>query len=157
VPTYDAFGREIGEDTLSGLGSEASEDAAPAVAPAPMEAGSPPRAPEPVSTAAPAQPQPQPSPQRERPSVSIPLRPPRTRRRRGVGLIVAFTLLVVLAPLAIGGLVLFSAVDGATEAVRDGIKTIASPEALEPAAAPPKGVRGRSLVAAITSRPRWPS
>ena len=41
---------------------------------------------------------------------------------------------------------IFSAVDGATEAVRDGIKTIATPEAAEPAAAPPKGVRGRSLV-----------
>ena len=64
VPKYDAFGREIGEDTLSGRGSEASKAAAPPEAEAvPMEAGSPLRAPEPVFAAASAQPQAQPPPQ----------------------------------------------------------------------------------------------
>ena len=29
MPKYDAFGREIGEDTLEGLGSGATENAAP--------------------------------------------------------------------------------------------------------------------------------
>ena len=151
VPTYDAFGREIGEDTLSGLGSGASGRTTPEAEAVPMEAGSPLRAPEepaaaapPTFTAGPAQPQPQSKP--ERPSVSIPLRPPRKRRRRGVGFIVLFVVFIFLAPLLVGGLVIFSAVDGATEAVRDGIKTIATPETAEAPAKPPKGVRGRSLV-----------
>lgn len=154
MPKYDAFGREIGEDTLSGLGSGASESAAPPHAePVPMEAGSPLRAPEPAPAQPPPQPQPtftagpaQPRPQAkpERPFVSIPLRPPRQRRRRGLGFIVLFALVVFLGPLLVGGLVIFSAVDGATDAVRDGIESIATPEL--PAAVPPKGVSGRSLV-----------
>jgi hypothetical protein len=126
VPQYDAFGREIGANTLSGLGS----GVAPEAEAAPVETGPP-----------------EPSPPRpEPPSVSIPLRPLRRRRRRGAGFVVLFVLFIVLAPLAIGGLVIFSAVDGATEAVRKGVATIAAPEVSAAAAVPPMGVRGRSLV-----------
>ena len=154
MPKYDAFGREIGEDTLSGLGSGASDNAQPEAEAVPLEAGSPLRTPEPAPsepqptfTAEPAQPRPQqPQPQPQRPFVSIPLRPPRQKRRRGVGFIVLFVLFIFFAPLLVGGLVIYSAVDGATDAVRDGITSIEAPEAPEVPAVPPKGVSGRSLV-----------
>jgi hypothetical protein len=153
VTKYDAFGREIGEDTLEGLGSGASATPAPQAAPA-VEAGSPLRAPTP-QPAPPAPPpaQPQPftvppaQPQGQRPFVSIPVRPPR-RRRRGRGLVVALIFLcVLLTPLVIGAIAVFNTVDKATEAVRGSIKQgiRAIPTATDPAAAP-KGVAGRSLV-----------
>jgi hypothetical protein len=165
VPKYDAFGREIGEDTFSGLGSGASDSPAPEAEAVPMEAGSPLRAPEPQAsppppqpqsfTAGPAQPQPQQPftaapqpPQPQRPFVSIPLRPPRRRRRRrGLGIVVLFVLFIFIAPLVIGAIAVFNTVDNATEAVRGGIKEgiRAIPTAPAPAAAP-KGVAGRSLV-----------
>ena len=51
-------------------------------------------------------------------------------------------------PLLIGGFVIFNAVDGATESVRDGLESTikAIPATPEAAAVPPKGVSGRSLV-----------
>jgi hypothetical protein len=119
VPEYDAFGREVGANTLSGLGSGAPTRAAPEAEAAPVET-----------------PEPAPSP----------LRPPRRRRRRGAGFVALFVLVIVLAPLAIGGLAIFSAVDGATDAVRRGVATIAAPEVSAAPAVPPKGVSGRSLV-----------
>jgi hypothetical protein len=147
VPKYDAFGREIGEETLSGLGSGTSESAEPEAEAVPMEAGSPLRAPEPQSSTPLAQPQP-PQPEPQRPFVSIPLRPPRQRRRRGAGFVVLFVLFIFIAPLLAGGLVIFSAVDGATESVRDGLESTikAIPATPEAPAVPPKGVSGRSLV-----------
>jgi hypothetical protein len=165
VPKYDAFGREIGEDTLSGLGSGASAGPIPEVEPAPARTeGSPlrddaePLAPPPPQpqafTAAPAQPPPptftaapqQPQPQR--PYVSIPMRPPRRRRsRRGLGFVILFVLFIFVAPLVCGAVAVFNTVDNATEAVRGGIKQgiRAIPTATVPAAAP-TGVTGRSLV-----------
>jgi hypothetical protein len=148
VPKYDAFGREIGEDTLSGLGSGASEGAQPEAEAVPLESGSPLRTPEPAPAAPQPQPQPRPEqPQPQRPFVSIPLRPPRQRRRRrGLAFIVLFVLFIFIAPLLVGGLVIFSAVDGASQAVRDGIASIETPARPEAPAVPPKGVGGRSLV-----------
>jgi hypothetical protein len=131
VAKYDAFGREIGEDTLGGLGSGASAEAAP------------------VSEASTPQPQPQPEPRAQRPSVTIPLHPHGRRRSgRWLLLVVLFILLIFVAPLVIGAVAIFNTVDDATEAVRGGIEDslkIAPGTPAKPAVAP-KGVAGRSLV-----------
>jgi len=120
VPKYDAFGREIGEDSLSGLGGGATEP-----------------------VAAESQPQPQ------RPAIAIPQRPPRQRRRRrGLGFLVLFVLLIFVTPLVIGAIAIFNTVDHATKVVRGGIKDglqVGPAPTAKPAAAP-RGVRGRSLV-----------
>jgi hypothetical protein len=164
VPKYDAFGREIGEETLGGLGSGATADATPdsevaedsfaglgsgaTAEPAPAQPEPTPlRAEQPVFTATP---QPQPQPRSQRPSVTIPLRPQRRRRSgRGVIFVVLFILFIFIAPLVIGAVAIFSTVDDATEAVRggikDGLESVPSTPA-KPAGAPPKGIGGRSLV-----------
>jgi hypothetical protein len=165
VPKYDAFGREIGEDTFSGLGSDASDTPAPEAEAVPMEAGSPLRAPEPQPYTPPVQPpqppqaQPQPPPvftagtqqaPPQRPFVPNPMRPPRRRRGgRGLVFVLLIGLFVFVAPLVCGGVVIFNAVDGASESVRDGlestIKAIPTTTSEAPAVAP-KGVSGKSLV-----------
>ena len=160
MPKYDAFGREIGEDTLGGLGSGATAEPAAeseiaedgysgaTAEPVPAPEPTPLRAEAPVFTTTP-QPQPQPQQRSQRPSVTIPLRPQRRRRSgRGLIFVVLFILFIFIAPLVIGAVAIFSTVDSATDAVRGGIK-----EGLEsvpatptkPAVAP-KGVAGRSLV-----------
>jgi hypothetical protein len=160
VPKYDAFGREIGESTLSGLGSGAAAGPTPEVAPAPERTeGSPlreapdpltpppPAQPPPTFTAAPAQPQPQ-QPAPQRPYVSIPMRPPgRRRSRRGVGVVILFVVIIIVAPLVGGAIAVFNTVDNATDVVRGGIKEglRAIPTATVQGPAP-KGVTGRSLV-----------
>ena len=161
MPKYDAFGREIGEDTLSGLGSGAPDRPAPEAEAARIEPGSPLREPEPARSTPPVQPQPQPhaftagpaqpqpqSPPPRQPFVSIPMRPPRPRRRRGAGFVLLFVLFLFVAPLLIGGFVAFNAVDGATQSVRDGLESTikAIPATPEAPAVAPKGVGGRSLV-----------
>ena len=163
MPKYDAFGREIGEDTFSGLGSGASDNAAPEAEAVPMEAGSPLREPEPQPYTPPAQPEPQPQPQQvftagpqapqqappQRPFVPNPMRPPRKRRSgRGLIFVVLIALFVFVVPVVCGGVVIFNAVDGATETVRNGLDATikAIPATPEPPAVPPKGVSGESLV-----------
>ena len=161
MPKYDAFGREIGEDTFSGLGSGASDNAAPEAEAVPMEAGSPLREPEPQPYTPPAQPEPQPqqvftagpqAPQQaqpQRPFVPNPMRPPRKRRGgRGIVFVLLIALFVFVVPVVCGGVVIFNAVDGATKSVRDGLDATikAIPATPEPPAVAPKGVSGKSLV-----------
>lgn len=163
MPKYDAFGREIGEDTLGGLGSGATANPAPDTetaedgysgpaggATAEPVAAEPARPEPPVFAAAAATQQPRPQPRSQRPSVTIPLHPQRRRRSgRGVIFVVLFVLFIFIAPLVIGGVVIFNTVDDATDAVRggikDGLEAVPNTPA-KPAGAPPKGIGGRSLV-----------
>ena len=151
MPKYDAFGREIGEDTLDGLGSGATANPAPQPEDGYSGAAAEPVAAEPAARAEPPvfTTQPQPQPRSERPGVTIPLRPQR-RRRSGRGLIFVFLfiLFIFVAPLVIGAIAIFNTVDSATEAVRGGIKDGLESVPATPAkpAAAPKGVAGRSLV-----------
>ena len=164
MPRYDAFGREIGEDTLGGLGSGATAE--PAVAEDGDPGATAQAAPTPLGVEAPGlngAPTPQPveapvlttpQPRSEGPSVTIPLRPPRSRRRRsgrGLTFVLLFVLFIFIAPLVLGAVAIFNTVDDATdatEAVRDGIAgglEVAPATPAKPAVAP-KGVAGRSLV-----------
>ena len=159
MPKYDAFGREIGEDTLEGLGSGATANPAPQSEVAEDGYSGPtsePVAAEPQPSplrvepqAYTSQPEPQPQPRSERPSITIPLQP-RRRRRSGRGLIFVFLfiLFIFIAPLVIGAIAIFNTVDSATEAVRGGIKEGLESVPATPAkpAVPPKGIAGRSLV-----------
>ena len=158
MPKYDAFGREIGEDTLGGLGSGATAEPAEeseiaedgysgaTAAPAPAPEPTPPRAEQPVFTTTP---QPQPQPRSQRPGVTIPLRPQRRRRGgRWLIFVVLFILFIFIAPLVIGAVAIFNIVDDATDTVRGGIEDslkVAPGNPAKPAVAP-KGIAGRSLV-----------
>ena len=164
VAKYDAFGREIGEDTLGGLGSGASEDAAPVsdvsedgfagldsgatAEPAPAAPAPSPLRVEPQAYTPPPQPQPQPQPHAQRPSITIPLHPQR-RRRSGRGVfVVLFVIFIFIATLVVGAVAIFNTVDDATEAVRVGIEDSLKVAPVNPAkpAVAPKGIAGRSLV-----------
>ena len=116
MPKYDAFGREIGEDTLSGLGGEKAAEPTPAPAAGwteaqVAEAASSGAGAAPAARPAPAPRQPKPAPA---PSFQIPDAPARVvrvRRRSGLGCLIA---LVVLAAVVAGPIVaLFSLVDDA--------------------------------------------
>jgi hypothetical protein len=168
VPEYDAFGREIGEDTLSGLGgsdaeskagpepasqwtSEQLAQAAARPAPEPVIAPPPQPAPQPFQ----AQPQPQPQPQAPRiqsPSFNVPVGslPTVRRRRGGVGCLIG---LVILAAVIAGPVIaVVSLVDDASDTIDKVTGTI---DGLDPAAPddpgkpvkPPTGIAGRSLIA----------
>src|SRR5688572_5789859 len=102
MPKYDAFGREIGEDTLAGLGGDPDSQPRPAMPSEPAdgwsEAAAQPAA-EPVSRASPTEVPIAPPQQPQPPSFSIPGQIPgagRPKRTRGVfgGLGCLFSLLV---------------------------------------------------------------
>jgi hypothetical protein len=119
VPNYDAFGREIGEDTLAGLGG--------AVTPEPP-------------TAEPRPPQPQPPAptfSAERAAV------PRRRRGAGVGCLVGLVILaaIVVAPI----LAMVGFIGDAGDTIEEITDTI---DGIDPdvARAPPVGVSGASMV-----------
>jgi hypothetical protein len=152
VPKYDAFGREIGEDTLAGLGgskyaparesdgwadaqlAEAAAVPQPAVEPEPARA-------EPSATA--------PEPAR----ITLEGAPPRTvrvRRRGGAGCLVALIVFAVIAAapiIAVVGLVggARDAIDEVTDAI-DSVPDDVVPDIAEPEPVP-TGIRGDSLVA----------
>jgi hypothetical protein len=133
VPKYDAFGREIGEDTLSGLGGGGAQPS-----PVPVEEHDPP------IMAAPAEEQLPPSgpgaPERQpRPAMFV-----RRRRRRGFGGLLMISILVLAAGLGAGALV---QVGGDLE---DRLEGLLPDEIAGPVPAPqeaPVGVEGASLVA----------
>ena len=123
MPKYDAFGREIGEDTLEGLSG--TEDA-------------PPR-PEP---AAPREPAPEPSGAMAGPPSGLVVR--RSTARRGC--LVAFALIVVVVGLVVAGAALLvgGAIESGSDALKDTIRAIPK-QPVKPVAAP-RGLGPRSLV-----------
>ncbi len=134
MPKYDAFGREIGEDTLAGWRSgEAVER--PAAEPEPAEAATAPPQPEPEPTVT-AGPPPQ-----ARPPMPI-LRP--RRRRRGP----LITLLIVAGVVIFAGNIVSGISDEVAKNVPDfefQVPDVDVPEA--PADAPPPvGLGGESMI-----------
>ena len=154
VPEYDAFGREIGEDTLSGLGGSSA-------------------APQPVPQPAPPRPQPQPQPQPEAQAQPLPQAQPEApgaapqatftipgsyqapaipgpRRRRGMGGLGCLIGLVVLAVVVAGPVIaLVSFVGDASDAIDDVTGVLDGGTTIDPGddvPPPPVGIAGRSMV-----------
>jgi hypothetical protein len=128
VPEYDAFGREIGEDTLAGLGGDSRARARPAPEqepePEPRDADPPPRDPAPTFTV-------------QRPSM------PRRRSGAGVGCLIG---LVILAVVVVGPVIaLVGFVDDAGDTIDEITDTIdgIAPDTDRVA---PVGVTGASMV-----------
>ena len=166
MPKYDPFGREIGEDTLQGLGgTESSQEPssspggwsegqlAEAASHEPATVPEPAAQPEPVfATEAP------PAPPPTQPAFEIPTATPattvRVRRRGGVGCLVAMIVIAAIAALPILAIVSF--VGSAGDAIDDITGIIESapdveipgvPETPTGRAKPPVGIAGRSMVA----------
>ena len=169
MPKYDAFGREIGEDTLAGLGGSSEPAAQPSSEPAgdwteaqlaaaaadeavaeaePVPSGLPPRA---QADATP----PRPEPVRFQ-GFDIPTSVPpvvRVRRRGGAG---CFGLLIVVAVIVAAPiLALVGTAGDAIDEIKDTIDSapdieipqIPEPDAPAGPATPPHGITGRSMVA----------
>ncbi len=147
VPKYDAFGREIGEDTLSGLGgSGATPQPAPQPAPAQWQQS--------AQAARPPVAEPPSRPPAQEPAFTAPgagtFTPPQPRRRRrgGFGCLIG---LVVLAAVVAGPVIaLVSIVGDATDAIDDVTGVLDDPAVVVPEPggedAPPTGIAGRSMV-----------
>jgi len=160
VPKYDAFGREIGENTLEGLGGgDRYQDRTTEPVPADGWTEAAPVA-EPERPAVSIGDAP-PAPQRPAPAApSIPGQP--RRRRGGVRVLGCLVSLVVLAAIAAGPVIgLVSFVDDARDTFDDvtgafddaDIPTPGLPEVdLEEPAADPEGITGRSLLAPASLR-----
>ena len=164
MPKYDAFGSEIGEDTLAGLGGEPSTTPEPTAAPVPADgwsessgdagggsvfaAGSevpiaPPPTPQPGSFTIPGQ---------------IPVAGRPKKARRGMGGLGCLVGLLILCAVVAGPIIAIVAVVGDTadtiDSVRDGIReaqdgiTATTPPAEDQP--PPEGVTGRSMLAPAT-------
>lgn len=143
MPKYDAFGREIGEDTLKGLGGKpkSRRDASPvraperkAAVPAPPLEGSRPAAP---------------GPRQVTPARAPSAPPARVARRSGAGRGCGGSLATVItvAAVAIGGATgLIGGSTGGSGGSSGTIKAPAKPQQAAPAAAAPRGVGPRSLV-----------
>jgi hypothetical protein len=133
VPEYDAFGREIGENTLSGLGGDAL----------------PPRA---VPAATRPEPEPAPTPAPAQVTLSMPEAAPVTvmpggRRRRagGLGCLIG---LVVLGAVVAGPVIAIVSLVGSASDVIDGVSEAIDPENLDvPVVTPPAGSTGKSMIA----------
>jgi hypothetical protein len=157
VPKYDAFGREIGENTLAGLGG--SNEPAASAEPVPSSAGeswasaTPTAEPSADWTAAPST---QPAdgwtdaPAPEAPVVSFPDAPPRpinVRRARGLGCLVG---LVILAAVVAGPVIaIVSVVSDAGDAI-DEVTGVFDDVPTDDPAPPPDpavGITGRSMIA----------
>src|SRR5215218_605802 len=145
VPEYDAFGREIGEDTLSGLGGTGTPQPQPQPAPAPVSPSGG------FTEAKPAEP--------AQVTFSVPegapvMALPGVRRRRmgGLGCLVG---LVILAAVVAGPVIaIVSFVGSASDVIDDVTDAIDSetpdiPAIKEPEAPvrPPTGITGKSLIA----------
>lgn len=159
MPEYDAFGREIGEDTLAGLGGQSS---APEARAKPAESWTEAQIAEagafgatavPDEPAAPPQPQRPPGPT-SMPSFDVPAPGApvvRVRRRGGVGCLVGLVILIALVAGPIVALVSFvddagDTIDEITGAIDSAPDGEPAPVAPEPPARPPTGLRGASLV-----------
>jgi hypothetical protein len=163
MPKYDAFGREIGEDTLAGLGGDPSAQPRP-VTPEPAdgwsEAAAAGPAAEPVA-GVPGQEvplAPPPRQQRQQPaSFSIPGQIPvggrPRRRRRGVGGFGCLFALVFAAVLVAGPVIALVAFIGDTADTIDDVRTQIEgatddtpTPGIEEVAPPPTGIEGRSMI-----------
>lgn len=151
VPEYDAFGREIGENTLSGLGGgEATIRPEPAPEARAREDSVPTAAPADGWTEAPAPDAP----------VVTPARPVRVRRMGGLGCLIS---LVILAAVVAGPVIaIVSLVGSASDTIDevtgalDDIPTIDPPDvpdAPEAPPPPPVGIAGRSMIAPANFAP----
>ena len=144
VPEYDAFGREIGENTLSGLGGDA-----PAAPPAPQ--------PEPVAAAATdgwsETAVPRTEPERPQVAFSMPEVAPVTvvpgvRKRRVGGLGCLVGLVIVGAVVAGPIIAVVSIVGSASEGITDALDSVTADLHAAPGQpAAPSGVTGRSMIA----------
>jgi hypothetical protein len=149
VPEYDAFGREIGENTLAGLGGDSNAARAPRAEPAPPaeeEGWSEP-------PAAHAEPATRTQPERPPMTLSVPEGAPVTvmpgvpkRRGRGLGCLVG---LVIAAAIAAGPVIGIVALVGTASDAIDDVTDAIDPDALElpDAVAPPTGITGDSMIA----------
>jgi hypothetical protein len=165
VPKYDAFGREIGEDTLSGLGDSGSSGAGPsepatswtpeqvaeaasyeaAATPAPAAAPTPTPTPAPAPASTPMQS----SPARfQVPITAIPGAPRARRRAGGLGCLIS---LLVLAAVIAAPIILVVSIAGEAgdviDSVKDSIDSGTGTGGDGSDAAPPTGIAGRSLIA----------
>ena len=128
VPEYDAFGREIGEDTLAGLGGDSRARARPA----------PEREPKPEAPAA------EPPPRNPAPTFTV-QRPSMPRRRSGAG-VGCLIGLVILAVVVVGPVIaLVGFVDDAGDTIDEITGTIDG-IAPDPDRVAPVGVTGASMV-----------
>ena len=151
----DAFGREIGEDSLASMGWKPS--GAPAREPATVTAGDPPAAPAPSAfaageAAAPfARPKPraaEPEPPRPKPPAPTYTRP----RRRGPSLARLIFLIAFVGVLAIGVTSVVRVGGNAVDGIRDKIKQI-EPSPVPSATAPESLLRAAPLRDALTKLP----
>jgi len=158
VPKYDAFGREIGEDTLSGLGGDQKDAGSGSdweariadarTAQEEQEQAVPQPAPEPaVFTAAPQvpiAPPPSPTGPAQRPIVAL----PRTgrRNRSGFGCLVGF---VILAAILVGPVIaIVSFVGDTADEIKRNIPNLSDPGSGAQDAPPPQGLGARSMIRA---------
>lgn len=147
----DAFGNEIGEDSLAGMGWSLSGDASPSPAPAPAPA--PPPAPAPVAVGAP------PTPPRPAMPASTPL-PQIPGARRG-GSVAGRLVGWIVALAVIGGI--GAAIAGSVAGISDKVKSVTdsftvpsftstssatTPEAPAKPSAPPTGLKPGSMLRA---------
>jgi hypothetical protein len=149
VPEYDAFGREIGENTLAGLGGDATAQPQPQPRPAPAAADG-------WSERTVPRPEPEPTPEPARVTFSVPEGAPVTvvpgvRRRRagGLGCLVG---LVILGAVVAGPVIAIVSLVGSASDVIDDVTEAIDPETLDLPDAPdapraPTGITGKSMIA----------
>ena len=167
MPKYDAFGREVGEDTLAGLGGDNNAAASASATPADGWTEAQVKAAASYdATAAPAAPTATPPPPRPPAPQAMPMpgsgsglpgsgaRVVRVRRRSGLGCLVGlvFLLAIAAAPIiAIVSLVddagdAFDEITGVIDSAPDIDSVTRDPDALELPAKPPTGLGGASMV-----------
>jgi hypothetical protein len=151
LPKYDAFGREIGEDTLEGLGGT---DATRRPQPEPVAPAA--AVPRPEGTPGPEAPAPRESAARQASQLRGALgqaaaassagSPPGRRSSARRGCLIAFAVIFAIAGLAVAGGVLLvgGAIKSGTDALKD-VRIPTNPVAVPKPAAAPRGLGPRSL------------
>jgi hypothetical protein len=156
VPDYDAFGREIGENTLAGLGGDSNAARAPRPEPTPAPEEEEAWTEQLAARAEPterAEPAPRPQPERPQMTLSVPEGAPVTvvpgvpkRRGRGLGCVVGLVLAAAIVAGPVIGIV--ALVSTAGDAIDDVTNAI-DPDVLElpDAVTPATGITGDSMLA----------
>ena len=160
MPKYDAFGREIGEDTLSGLGGESESQAQSAASWSEEQLAAARTPQEPAFSASPVEVPIEPPPRQPAPapaSFSIPGQIPVAgrpkRQRRGVGGLGCLISLIFLGVVIAGPIIAIVAFVGdaadSIDDVRNSLEEaddLATPPPPETPAEPPTGLAGRSML-----------